>query len=515
MAYQRKTWKKFMKTILSQTPVYIAKYPPSDQKILNEFLSILQNYIVDTQESRNQLFERFESFPAKYHESEQFLNLPFLWFVDSYFSNAAKLLSVASFHADDFYEYLVKQLRGYPDTEGVFQLLRKGIPLTDLKWEDLQYACNKLSVPLKSEELHTLETIHRMSLEAGTNALDQRYIKTTVFNTVKSPTVNKKLENFFLRLDSRWFLRFNVPAFDLKLFFFQFKLTNSTSLKEIIDFHDSTNTTLCNSSIYWNRDTPNMYCGILVVPVKSADVFFQYLQSCHNQDKVELIELTKIKTTRISVSLILYQATKGWRTPTPTDWSRLIPMLRTKSPRKIRTNLSSLYLSPPFDKETIEEYDLTRAVQLLCKLPREFSFKELVSGSNKDQIKINLTKIEFKLLKEMYQRNIVQIGFLSRGLVYEFSLDNYWIKVPKIPLDQLSRLLAWIPFCRLYFSENNIFIWSYLTREFAHWLRTDLEDLEWTVIPIIENHRPQNFNFDWYDSDIQQWKTPHILKNEK
>ena len=501
-----------METILSQIPVYITKYPPSDQKILNEFLSILQNYVVDTQEARSQLFMRFEEFLTKYYESEKFLSQPFLWFIDSYFSNAAKLLSIASFHADDFYEYLVKQLRGYSDTEGVFQLLRKGTPLTDLKWEELQYACNKLSVPLKSEELHTLETIHRMSLEAGINALDQRYIKTTIFNTVKSPTLHKKLENLFLRLDSRWFLRFYAPAFDLELLFFQFQLNESTSLREIIDFHDPTNTTLCNSSIYWNRDTPNMYCGILVVPTKFVDVLFRYLQKCASQAQVELDELARIKTTSISVSLLLYQATKGWRTPTSTDWHRLIPMLRTKSPRKIRTNLTSLYLSLPFSEEKIGNYDKSRVIQLFCKIPREFSFRELVTGSNKDQIKIKLSKTEIKLLGEMYQRKIVQTGFLSRGLIYEYSLDNYWIKAPKMPLDQLSRLLALIPFSRLYFTENDVFIWAYLTRKFAQWLK---KDLEWTVMPIIENHRPQNFNFDWYANDIQQWKTPHVLKGEK
>ena len=62
MAYQRKTWKKFMKTILSQIPVYIVNYPPPDQIILNEFISILQNYEVDTQKARKQFFESFEGF---------------------------------------------------------------------------------------------------------------------------------------------------------------------------------------------------------------------------------------------------------------------------------------------------------------------------------------------------------------------------------------------------------------------------------------------------------------------
>lgn len=497
-----------MKTILSQIPVYIARYPPSDQIILNEFISILQFYEVDTQETRRQLFEYFGEFQTKYRNNEQLLTQPFLWFVESYFINASKLLSVASYHADEFYEYLVKQLRGYSDTKGVFQLIRDCTPLTDLKWEQLQYACNRLSVPLKSEELHALETIHNLSLETGTNALDQRYIKTNIFNTVKSPTLPKRLENLFLRLDSRWLLRFYVPAFDLELLFFQFQLNESTSLREIIDFQNPTNTTLCNSSVYWIRGFRNMYCGILVVPAKFVDTLQRYFQKCHSKTQLILHELTKINTSRLSVSLLPYQATKGWRTPTQTDWRRLVPMLKTKYPRKMRMKLTSYYLTPPFNEHRIEHHDSSRLIHLFCKVPRNFSFKELPLGSNNDQIRVKLSKTEIKLLEELYQRKIVQISFHSLRLIYEFSLDNYWIKLPKMPLDQLTRLLAWIPFSRLYLAKSNIFIWTSLTPEFAQWLSTDLE---WAVMRAIGSHNPLSFNFDWYSHETQEWKTPLVL----
>ena len=146
-----------------------------------------------------------------------------------------------------------------------------------------------------------------------------------------------------------------------------------------------------------------------MVPAQHVDVLVRYLQKCHNQAQLELHELNQITTSGISASLLLYQATKGWRTPTSTDWRRLIPMLRTKSPRKMRTNLTSLYLSPSFNEETIKKYDTPRAIRIFCKIPREFSFKELVTGSNKEQIKIKLSKTELELFEEMYQRKIVQI----------------------------------------------------------------------------------------------------------
>jgi hypothetical protein len=251
-----------------------------------------------------------------------------------------------------------------------------------------------------------------------------------------------------------------------------------------------------------------MYCGIFVVPTSSVNSLHSYLQKCHSQAKLVLHELTQIKTSRISVSLLLYQATKGWRTPTTTDWRRLLPMLKTKNPRKMRTKLTSYYLTHPFNEQSADYLDRSSLIHLFCKIPREFSFKELPIDPN-NQIHVKLSTAELNLLKEMFELQIVQIGFLSNRLIYEFSLDTYWIKTPKMPLDQLSRLLAWIPFCRLYFTENNIFIWSYLTSEFAQWLSTDLE---WTVMPIIENHNPQRFKIDWYTDKVQQWKAPFIFK---
>lgn len=510
MTHQRKTWKRFMETILSQLPNYVTNYPPSDQIVLNEFLSVLQSYEVDTQAARKQLLESFQRFNNKYRNSEKFWSLPFLWFVESYFQNAYNLLSVASFHADDFYEYFVKQLRGDSDTHGVFQLVSKGTPLTDFAWEQLQYACNRLSVPLTSEELHVLEIVHTLCMEIGIKALNQSYIKNYFLNRAKSPTLSRKLVGLFSRLDSNWLLYFYTPAFDLELLFFHFQLSESTFLEDIIDFHDPTNTTLCYSNIYWIRGFHNTYCGILFVPTKFVESLRKYLQQCERLGQLILYELTKIDTSHLSVSLFLYQATKGWRNPTQTDWRRLVPILKTQNPRKKRIKHFSFYLSPPFNKfwHHNQSHNPSQIIALYCKIPRRFSFQELPLGSHNSQITMRLSKPEIKLLRELYLQKTLHVCFLSLRLISEFSLDNYWITLPKMPLDQLSRLLAWLPSSYLYLTETNIHIWTFLTSKLAQWLRTDLE---WSVMPIVENHNPKNLVFDWYDLKTQQWKAPLVL----
>lgn len=369
-----------MKTILSQLPTYIEKYTLPDQVFLNDFLSILRYYEVDTQQARWQLLERFKKFVDKYRSSGQMWDLPFLWFTESYFTNASKLLRVASFHADDFYEYLVKHLRGDSDVSGVFKLIRNGVTLTDLKWEQLQYASNRLSVPLTSEELHALEAVHELYMETGIKALDQKYIKNIIINRVKSPTLSKKLVNLFSRVDSTWLLQFYNPAFDIEELFFHFQLSKSTSLEEIIDFKNSNNTILCRSRVYWIRGFHNMYCGVFYVPLKFVESLEKYLHTCQRRGQLILHELTKLTNPRICVSLFLYQAIKSWRNPTVTDRYRLGLMLKTQRPRKKRINPTSLYITPRFNElwHYSQLHDRSQVIELYCKIPRVLDRKSVV-----------------------------------------------------------------------------------------------------------------------------------------
>ena len=499
-----------MDTILSQLPAYIDKYPPSDQAILNEFLSVLQSYEVDTQAARKQLLEHFEKFIRIHRSSGRLWDLPFLWFAESYFTNAYKLLSVARFHADNFYEYFVKQLRSDSYKSGVFQFIRRGTPLADLEWEKLQYACNKLSVPLTSEELHVLEIIHALCMETGILTLNQNYIKTNIINQVKSPTLLRKLASLFSRLDSQWLLQFYTPAFDLALLIFRFQLNESTSLKEIIDFHDSANTTLCYSDVHWIRGFHNMYCGIFVVPTQLVEPLREFLQYHDRQGHLILYDLEKVTTSRICTSLSLYQATKGWRTLTQTEWRRLVQLLKTQRPRKRRTRSMSFYITPSLNKywHYSQHPDPLQIISLYCKSQFRYSFGELPFGSNNEQITPRLSKPELDLIKELYLKKVAQVWFRPLRLIHEFSLDYYWIKLPNMPFDQLSRLLAWLPYAYLCFTENNIHIWSFLIPKLAEWFRTDLE---WTVMQIVRKHPPQMLNFDWYSPEARQWRAPLIL----
>jgi len=92
----RESFKRFIKTIVNQLPAHIEGYPPTDQVLLNDFLSVLQHY-EEADNQRNRLSKRFEWYIKSISGTEQYLQIPFLWFTYNYFWNANLLLNISKF----------------------------------------------------------------------------------------------------------------------------------------------------------------------------------------------------------------------------------------------------------------------------------------------------------------------------------------------------------------------------------------------------------------------------------
>ncbi|MHA2327498.1 MAG: hypothetical protein ACXACR_03155 [Candidatus Hodarchaeales archaeon] len=446
--YER--YKRIIKTILDQIPVYIEKYSPNDQLLLSEFINVIHHFI------------------------------PFLWFAVDYLENSQLLLSVARFHGKDFYEYFVQPLRGYPNTSGVFQLLRKKEKLKNLTWEQLQYACHKLTKPLTHLQLQVLDSTYSYVTDMGIHSLKTVNLKNAIKNKVKtSKEFSRSLTNFFTRIDARWYLRFFYSAFGIDQFFFHFKFNNTTSLSKIIDFKDPKNTTLSNSDVYSVRGSPNTYIGIIHVPTHLSDKFHNYLKSCEYKGLVNVNEFDNITNSQKSTSLA---------------------SARVKKP--------NFYLSPSFNERWnyLQYHEPIHLINLFCK-SGVFTFNQL----SLDPIK-SLTKDERTLLKELYQQRLVEISFNAMRLIQEYSLDTYWVRIPKKPIEQLFRLLEKLPFSQIFFTESNIYMWTYLTPKMAHRISTGLE---WTVIPVIPSNIPKKPDISWFNKETLDWNTPHVIKKEK
>ncbi|MHA2387877.1 MAG: hypothetical protein ACXACW_04065, partial [Candidatus Hodarchaeales archaeon] len=135
MTYRREAWNRFLQTILKRIPPLITNYSASEQILISAVFEILSQGSVSTQGERDRFLASMDQFVRNTTDEIEYFNTPFLWFSNTFFLNARRLLVEASFHADNFIQYLVRVLRGDTNTQGVFQLLQNQTSLKDLKWE--------------------------------------------------------------------------------------------------------------------------------------------------------------------------------------------------------------------------------------------------------------------------------------------------------------------------------------------------------------------------------------------
>lgn len=329
--------------------------------------------------------------------------------------------------------------------------------------------------------------------------------KTTTFDSTR------ELTRFFTLIDARWSLWYYLPAFGLELLYFHFQLSESTSLKDIIDFRNQANTSLRASRVYRVRDFPKTYTGILVIPTELDGQLEAYLRDCERQGQIIIHELKPIVNARRSTSLTYYQEDKGWKTFYPTIRQRLAEKLKTPTPRKWRTKSPLLFITPLINTTWIYHRwnNPSEVITLLCKFAGSHSFNKLPLGSKGENESKSLSTNERSLLKELIKQRVVSVIFLANRLRLEFSLDEYWIRTPLVPLKQLSRLLDWLPYSLIYFTETNIFIQTVLDPNLVQMLKNDLK---WVVIPIIEEHTSLNPKLTWFEPKRKRWKCPEILK---
>lgn len=509
----RESFKRFVKTILEQLPTHVEQYPPPDHLLLMEFLSVLQHY-EEADNQRNKLSQRFEEYNSKLLGTDQYLQTPFLWFTYNYFWNANLLLNISKFHADLFYEYLAKHLRGSSTTPGVYKLVREKIPLSDLTWEQLQYESNKLLIPLTENQLQILNSIYSSIAEIGVYSLDSRELRSEIVKQTRFPKNSKpstELNRFFTRMDARWFLHFFSPAFGLEHMFIQLQLHESTSLENIIDFNDAANTVLTFSDVYRARNLFNTFIMYLLVPTHEINQLEKLFLYYKDEKLITIEELTYLTNTSISSSLNQYRTNSGWFELSASKMSKLTTFLKAKQPRT-RQMENSVFMTPTFNCGwTFRQHPLpTEIIKLYCKIPHEFVYPNLpLRAGNEDTV--SLSRAEIGLLKQLYYNEAVRIGFVPWRLVYALSLDLYCIILPKIPSFQLQRFLDLIPYSEIYFSENSTYIRARLTPKLVNWIKNDLK---WKVISLIREHDRDDLNFDQFNSKELQWKTPKVLSAE-
>ncbi|MHA2247680.1 MAG: hypothetical protein ACXADY_22215 [Candidatus Hodarchaeales archaeon] len=500
--------KKLIKEGIKHLPVHIGNYSQEEQTILNNFLALIKQY-EKADKDRETLSTEIQMYLKKIRLKEQaFLKLPFYWFVDTYFTKSNLLLSLAEFHGTSFYKYLTESLIGDPKTVGLFQLLRKGIPLTDLAWEELQYFSARMKVPLTEKQLQVIKAVYTFLPRVGLHSLTLNRLRTAIQNQVEFSIKSKELIRLFALLDDGWVPWFYPPAFGLKHYYVNFQLSKSTSLKDIIDFKNPKNTTLCNSRIYRSLDFEKNYSGYLVIPDYMTEHLLNYLQQCKNRRLLilnELLEVTKIYT---STSFALYEK-KGWKHFPPLKIRRLTKVITSNHTSRRRPNYPSSFQTAPFsDGWNYKQHpEPSRIMSLYCKVNCNAPFKTKDLDQTINQL--NLDKSELSIMKELLQKQVFQLTFYLTGLIYEFSRADYIIILPIMPFEELKRLISWLPYARIIFTDKNIFLVAYLTIKIAQWLS---EELGLHVLSVTPHYYSPQPDFAWFDQKSLNWLPPLILK---
>jgi hypothetical protein len=503
--------KKFIKTVVNQLPSYINQYQSDDQKLLNKFIAILQKCESQPDRARSLLIDELLSFYQNIRGSDIYYNTAFLWFLDSYIENANLLLSVADFHAEDYYAYLAKHLRTNSDLKGAFQLIKEQVALTDLRWELLQYACVE-PPELTLKEYDILNIIIRLIEKEGIRSLNPSFIRSKIQQETSS-NISKRLDRFLNPIQAEWVLWFNTQAFGIEEYKFRISLTGYDSFSQIFDFNDPMNTTLCRSPINADRNSPKTYIGIFKVPDHLEHEFLKFLQNHETNGNISIHEYDRITDKKISTSYNLYKVNSGWRNIKTSEWRRIKNSYTNNYNSEDKLTTPSFFLSPPFNphwnfrKHTNAE----RAIEIYGNIPDTFSFNTLPFGVVHSS-HLPFTIREKAHLKELYNNHVVNVYFQAIRLQNSFSLDYYDIQFPKIPLECLKDLLSYLPFCNLYFSESYLSIWARLTPDIASSISHNLNAKITSLIPI---NAPQPRTSDYFSFQDLKWNNPKIIDKKK
>ncbi len=503
----RESFKRFLNTILGRITPHIEGYSPPDQVLLTDFLSVLQHH-EEADYKRSKLSQRLVEYINRVSETTEYLGKAFLWFTYNYIWNADLILNVSEFHADHFYEYLVKHLRGSSGTPGVYNLIQQKIPLTNLAWEQLQYESNKLLYPLSEYQLQILIALY-LFINGGIDALNPRKIREAIISQVPfQPNVKPttELSRFFKFIDGSWYLRFHNPVFGLERLAFHYELNEGRSLNEIFNFLDPGSTVLGLSAVYYDRNNPNTHIGTLVVPTETINQLTAYLHRREAERALNLIDLTKINSIHRNVSFENYKVGTGWVQLSKTKTRQLTNQIKVKHPRKKKKPPSLSFTTPDYNTDwNFRDHPLpSQIIQLYCKFSREFSFTSLPIQTG-TQSTFTLSRSEIGLLKQLFYNKVVHIGFVPYRLVYEFALDSYWIKIPQIPQIQLKTFLNTLPYCEYYITDSSILVWTRLNPQLREWIKNDLL---WEIYQILPTHPPQGLKYKWFDENNLMWIPP-------
>ncbi|MHA1947414.1 MAG: hypothetical protein ACXAC6_15845 [Candidatus Hodarchaeales archaeon] len=513
MVTQAEMHKQMIKTVSDKITPYIQLYASEDQILLHEFMNLIKDF-EKAEIKRTELINDYGIYCKRLLGTKKYFETPFLWFAVSYIQKAQLTLNLADFKAVSFYEYLAKFLRKDSSYHGVFELVRKQTSLSDGKWEELQYASTKMLKPLTKEQMKIIEKMIRIIKNQGLYALDNRIVKKQLSELYPKGTKTEKVVNQVLtNLESKWNINFQSPAFGVERFFFH--MNNLTSkIEQIIPYEDIKNSVLCLSNIYVSRENENNFLGILYVPTQDSKRLINYLQHHEERGILRLKELSRINTSYRGLSLERYRVDKGWQITNKAEFKKIYNLLTTNDIIEKKRNTQTESLRTHFTQKFNQKWNFTQhqlpveLIKVYSEIQPNYTISELPLPEVDEKRKKIFTKTNIGLLKQLMYNNIMNIDWIPWRLVFEYSLDFYWVTITKKYIKKAKHLLKIIPFSMVYATDEKLYVWLHLSPQLAKWIE---KELKWQIVPISYYSQQKNYVFNWFDEEKLRWKTPKVL----
>ncbi len=507
MKYSNASDRKFLKLVLKHSKDYIKEYPKNEQNYLNEFIEILKKVDTDLEESRKELHKEIHRYINLHIDSNDYLEYSFLWFTVDYFLGASRYLTLPSYYSDTFYNYLIFHLRNKPI--GFFNLIRNQTSLKSEIWEDLQRESLKLPVKLSDEEINLLNIIYMILPSLRLEDFSGHHLS----KKIKLPIPSIKTRNIYpilTMLDSNLEFRFFPEAFGIESFIFHIEQLKDISFKNLLDLKDESNTTLCLSNIYSVENNPRIIHGQLFIPQNAEKNLQSYLTTLKNTNSIKIHEITKITNYQFSNSLMQYIPNHGWSEDIPdsANLARKMENFKQKTARKRETKPPPVFISPLFSKKWnyLDSDNPRDFINLYCNLPRSIPIERTL------RINTIIPKIKIQKLEELISLKVLTPLFTPRALIFENSVDLYWITLPQVePKDfsQLYGVLNLLPEALILHTAEKMHIRAYLNTSMATWMRTQAK---WLIHPLQNINVPLQINRKWFKDD-EGWIMPQVLRS--
>ncbi len=513
MAYRRETWNRFLSTILFQIPPLISQYPSSqEQEILSQFYNLLAQNKVDTYKQRELFLESIETLTNEYHTTARYVETPFLWFSVTFFLNTQRLLIEASFHPDVLIQYLVRVLRGNEEVLGVFQLLHQKVSINDIKWEKLQYFCNTdLSDPLSKKQLEIIKVLYSLVNKIPLQGMNQYYITREIAEKVSLDKQFRGLHHFFSRLDARWGTWMFPPVFELSLVMFKIKIHSNFDLNV---FKLDNNFVMGMSNVFKLVEKENIFSGFVYVPKRLLNTLIDYFKEKENDNQIDIINLEPITSVQAGTSLALYLEGIGWEnTIIPEKFLNSIERRSIYKANSHLANISSVTPQMKLRKFTYNQLDIPeQAIKLYIKTYSALSFGNLPIGLKGDfQNSTMITQSDLALLSKLLAKKIAAPTFQLGTVLSEFSLDFFWIEIPKNSRNTSLTFLHWLPMSSVHTTENKMILISQLTPNISNWIKNKLR---WNIFSIQPYFRSKVMIDNFYNYQDLQWMNPRLLSEK-